>query len=173
MENHCLYRETCCRASESDCKEPFNLNHTYHAYTNCSGRHSCSTIQSPWKQMNCGASYKTSTYVSLEYDCEPGKRRAANKMKKNRGSYISAHVLLNLINKLRKSDKMRGSTIHPHVRLCKVILPAPSLVKRLVTTNFHLCWLRYSLLSLFACIFSFVQDRLLWHRQCWREKLIH
>ena len=25
-----------------------------------------------------------------------------------RGSYMSAHVLLNLLNKLRKSDKMRG-----------------------------------------------------------------
>ena len=26
-----------------------------------------------------------------------------------RGWYISAHVLLNLLNKLRKSDKMRGT----------------------------------------------------------------
>ena len=26
----------------------------------------------------------------------------------NRGSYMSAHVLLNLINELRKRDKMRG-----------------------------------------------------------------
>ena len=26
----------------------------------------------------------------------------------NRGSYMSAHVLLNLLNKLRKRDKMRG-----------------------------------------------------------------
>ena len=26
----------------------------------------------------------------------------------NRGSYISAHVLLNLLNELRKRDKMRG-----------------------------------------------------------------
>ena len=26
----------------------------------------------------------------------------------NRGSYISAHDLLNLLNKLRKRDKMRG-----------------------------------------------------------------
>ena len=26
----------------------------------------------------------------------------------NRGSYISANVLLNLLNELRKSDKMRG-----------------------------------------------------------------
>ena len=29
-------------------------------------------------------------------------------MKLNRGSYISAHVLLNLLNELRKRDKMRG-----------------------------------------------------------------
>ena len=28
--------------------------------------------------------------------------------KKNRGSYMSAHVLLNLLNELRKKDKMRG-----------------------------------------------------------------
>ena len=28
--------------------------------------------------------------------------------KKNRGSYMSAHVLLNLLNELRKRDKMRG-----------------------------------------------------------------
>ena len=27
---------------------------------------------------------------------------------KNRGSYMSAHVLLNLLNQLRKRDKMRG-----------------------------------------------------------------
>ena len=27
---------------------------------------------------------------------------------RNRGSYISAHVLLNLLNELRKIDKMRG-----------------------------------------------------------------
>ena len=26
----------------------------------------------------------------------------------HRGSYMSAHVLLNLLNELRKSDKMRG-----------------------------------------------------------------
>ena len=26
----------------------------------------------------------------------------------NRGSYMSAHVLMNLLNKLRKRDKMRG-----------------------------------------------------------------
>ena len=26
----------------------------------------------------------------------------------HRGSYMSAHVILNLLNKLRKSDKMRG-----------------------------------------------------------------
>ena len=26
----------------------------------------------------------------------------------NRGSYMSAHVLLNLLNELRKTDKMRG-----------------------------------------------------------------
>ena len=26
----------------------------------------------------------------------------------NRGSYMSAHILLNLINELRKRDKMRG-----------------------------------------------------------------
>ena len=26
----------------------------------------------------------------------------------NRGSYMSAHVLLNLLNELRKRDKMRG-----------------------------------------------------------------
>ena len=26
----------------------------------------------------------------------------------NRGSYMSAHVLLNLLNELRKSDEMRG-----------------------------------------------------------------
>ena len=28
--------------------------------------------------------------------------------KRNRGSYMSAHVLLNLLNELRKRDKMRG-----------------------------------------------------------------
>ena len=28
--------------------------------------------------------------------------------RKNRGSYMSAHVLLNLFNELRKRDKMRG-----------------------------------------------------------------
>ena len=27
----------------------------------------------------------------------------------NRGSYMSAHVLLNLLNELRKRDQMRGS----------------------------------------------------------------
>ena len=27
---------------------------------------------------------------------------------RNRGSYMSAHVLLNLLNELRKRDKMRG-----------------------------------------------------------------
>ena len=30
------------------------------------------------------------------------------KWKGNRGSYMSAHVLLNLLNKLGKRDKMRG-----------------------------------------------------------------
>ena len=30
----------------------------------------------------------------------------------NRGSYMSAHVLLNLLNKLGKSDKMRGLPLH-------------------------------------------------------------
>ena len=29
-------------------------------------------------------------------------------IKLNRGSYMSAHVLLNLLNELGKSDKMRG-----------------------------------------------------------------
>ena len=29
----------------------------------------------------------------------------------HRGSYMSAHVLLNLLNELGKSDKMRGSSI--------------------------------------------------------------
>ena len=31
-----------------------------------------------------------------------------NSISKHRGSYMSAHVLLNLLNKLRKSDKMQG-----------------------------------------------------------------
>ena len=30
-------------------------------------------------------------------------------LKTNRGSYMSAHPLLNLLNELRKRDKMRGS----------------------------------------------------------------
>ena len=38
----------------------------------------------------------------------------------NRGSYMSAHVLLNVINKLRKSYKMRGffttSLINPIIQ---------------------------------------------------------
>ena len=35
-------------------------------------------------------------------------RTAAGCAKRNRGSYMSAHVLLNLLNKLGKRDKMRG-----------------------------------------------------------------
>ena len=38
------------------------------------------------------------------------KHERANffKWKRNRGSYMSAHVLLNLLNELGKRDKMRG-----------------------------------------------------------------
>ena len=34
--------------------------------------------------------------------------RPLDKSVQNRGSYMGAHVLLNLLNKLRKRDKMQG-----------------------------------------------------------------
>ena len=36
------------------------------------------------------------------------KKNNTNDNTVNRGSYMSAHVLLNLLNELRKRDKMRG-----------------------------------------------------------------
>ena len=35
-------------------------------------------------------------------------KSAINYYNEHRGSYMSAHVLLNLVNKLRKREKMRG-----------------------------------------------------------------
>ena len=38
----------------------------------------------------------------------PRKRLVSYSKVRDRGSYMSAHVLLNLLNELRKSDEMRG-----------------------------------------------------------------
>ena len=42
------------------------------------------------------------------YFLQHRKHPISAKKKKNRGSYMSAHVLLNLLNELGKRDKMRG-----------------------------------------------------------------
>ena len=47
-------------------------------------------------KISCGKFRKLLILYLYEYDV------------RNRGSYMSAHVLLNLLNKLRKRDKMRG-----------------------------------------------------------------
>ena len=43
-----------------------------------------------------------------EFRNNPENLHPCNKWTTNRGSYMSAHVLLNLLNELRKRDKMRG-----------------------------------------------------------------
>ena len=39
----------------------------------------------------------------------------------NRGSYTSAHVLLNLLNELGKRDKMRGLSYDKYFEICFLV----------------------------------------------------
>ena len=55
--------------------------------------------ESSYLSKQCGHWYKAAFHLGLL--CLP-------KSRKNRGSYMSAHALLNLLNELGKRDKMRG-----------------------------------------------------------------
>ena len=56
--------------------------------------------------MNFKYSFKKSGIGVIFVDKSEAKTKFKNKI--NRGSYMSAHVLLNLLNELGKRDKMRG-----------------------------------------------------------------
>ena len=45
---------------------------------------------------------------SFEYVIEKINIFTSTRKKIHRGSYMSAHILMNLLNELRKSDKMQG-----------------------------------------------------------------
>ena len=60
-----------------------------------------------------GRRYTTSKFSS-KYE-----HQECNILKEERGSYMSAHVLLNLLNELGKSDKMRGLPSLAFYRFCQ------------------------------------------------------
>lgn len=66
-ENHCNSSSSCCENIVSDKVDVFNLENTYNAYTNCSGRNRCETIQAPWQMMN---DLNISSYVTVKYECQ-------------------------------------------------------------------------------------------------------
>ena len=47
-------------------------------------------------------------YIRTQYQKQINMKSKEGKKLIHRGSYMSAHVLLNLLNELRKRDKMRG-----------------------------------------------------------------
>ena len=47
-------------------------------------------------------------YASLTFNIKVFNKSLYMSLHINRGSYMSAHVLLNLLNELEKRDKMRG-----------------------------------------------------------------
>ena len=60
-------QERCCAYHPDDITELINIENTYRAYANCSGKVSCNDVRAPWQLMNIGV---PSSYVNLQYECD-------------------------------------------------------------------------------------------------------